>query len=318
MRANTHSDGLRGLVLAVLSSATFALSGPIAHALIEVGWTPGAAAMARIAGAFVVLLPATLVTLAGRHGLLRGHATRIVAFGVLGVTGAQLCFFNAVARMPVAVALLVEYVAPLAILAWLWALHGQRPSRLTLLGAACAIAGLAIVLGVFGGVTVSTAGLLWATGAMVGMAGYFLIAADDRSELPPIVLATAGLGVGGVALAALAIAGLQSVTVVSRDVVLAGTTITWWGAAAGLAAVTAAFPYLTGITAARILGARLMSFVALTEVLFAALFAWLLLDEGLGAAQVLGGLFVVAGIAIVRAAEPAAPGLGPSGSPELP
>ncbi len=318
MRATTRSDGLRALALAVLSSATFALSGPLAHALIEIGWTPVAAAMARIAGAFVVLLPATLVTLSGRYRLLRGQATRIVAFGVLGVTGAQLCFFNAVARMPVAIALLIEYVAPLAILAWLWAVHGQRPNRLTLLGAACAIAGLAIVLGVFGGVTVSAAGLLWATGALVGMAGYFLIAADDRSELPPIVLAASGLGVGALLLALLGLVGLQSFTVLSGDVALAGTTIPWWSAAVALAVVTAALPYLFGITAARALGARLMSFVALTEVLFAALFAWLLLSEALGVAQLLGGLFVVAGIAIVRAAEPASPGLGPSGAPELP
>lgn len=318
MRATTRSDGLRALVLAVLSSAAFALSGPFAHALIEIGWTPVAAAMVRISGAFVVLLPATLATLSGRRPLLRGQAIRIVAFGVLGVTGAQLCFFNAVARMPVAIALLIEYMAPLVILVWLWVLHGQRPNRLTLLGAACAIAGLTIVLGVFGGVAVSTAGLLWATGALVGMAGYFLIAADDRSELPPVVLATAGLGVGALLLAVLGLVGLQSFTVVGGDVALAGTAVPWWGPAVALAVVTAAFPYRIGITAARALGARLMSFVALTEVLFAALFAWLLLAEGLGAAQVLGGLFVVAGIAIVRAAEPAAPGLGPSGSPELP
>jgi drug/metabolite transporter (DMT)-like permease len=55
-----------------------------------------------------------------------------------------------------------------------------------------------------------------------------------------------------------------------------------------------------GIGAARRLGAKVASFVGLTEVLFAVLFAWLVLAELPSPVQLLGGLFIVAGVAMVR------------------
>ncbi|MEI2701304.1 MAG: DMT family transporter [Baekduia sp.] len=304
MRATTRSEEYRGLALAVSSSAAFALSGPFARALIDTGWTPLSAVTVRTWGAFVVLLVPALIVLRGRWRLLREHAPMIAGFAVLGVAGAQLAYFNAVARMPVAVALLIEYMAPLAILAWLWAVQGQRPTRLTAAGAALSIAGLTAVLGVLGGVTVSSAGVLWASAAMVGAAGYFLIAAHDSSGLPPLVLATTGLGLGAFVLTSAGVLGFQPVGAEFADAEIAGRVVPWWGPVAILIVVTSAFAYATGVTAARILGARVMSFVALTEVLFAAIFSWLLLAQRLSVSQCLGGLLVIAGIAAVRAGEP--------------
>jgi drug/metabolite transporter (DMT)-like permease len=76
--------------------------------------------------------------------------------------------------------------------------------------------------------------------------------------------------------------------------------VSWVVPVAGLALVAAAFAYCAGIAAARRLGARLASFVGLAEVLFAVLFAWLLLDQRPGLSQVVGGVIVLAGIALVR------------------
>jgi drug/metabolite transporter (DMT)-like permease len=71
----------------------------------------------------------------------------------------------------------------------------------------------------------------------------------------------------------------------------------------GLSVVAAAIAYASGIGAARRLGARLASFVGLAEVLFAVLIAWLLLDQRPTALQAIGGVVVLGGIALVRAAE---------------
>jgi drug/metabolite transporter (DMT)-like permease len=69
----------------------------------------------------------------------------------------------------------------------------------------------------------------------------------------------------------------------------------------GLSLVAAVIAYTSGIGAARLLGARLASFVGLAEVLFAVIFAWLLLGQRPSVLQGLGGLVVLAGIALVRA-----------------
>jgi drug/metabolite transporter (DMT)-like permease len=55
--------------------------------------------------------------------------------------------------------------------------------------------------------------------------------------------------------------------------------------------------------AARSLGSKLASFVGLTEVLFAVLFAWLLLGQLPTVVQLIGGVLIVAGVALVRVDE---------------
>ena len=57
----------------------------------------------------------------------------------------------------------------------------------------------------------------------------------------------------------------------------------------GLALVAAAVAYVTGVLGARLLGAKIASFVGLTEVLFAVLFAWLLLGQVLTPGSCPGG-----------------------------
>jgi drug/metabolite transporter (DMT)-like permease len=64
--------------------------------------------------------------------------------------------------------------------------------------------------------------------------------------------------------------------------------------------IAAVIAYVAGITAVRLLCSRLASFVGLAEVLFAVVFAWLLLEQRLDATQLAGGALVVAGIALVR------------------
>jgi hypothetical protein len=70
-----------------------------------------------------------------------------------------------------------------------------------------------------------------------------------------------------------------------------------------LAVIAAATAYVAGIVAARVLGAKLASFVGLSEVMFAVLFAWLLLGELPRPVQLVGGLFILAGVVVVRAEE---------------
>ena len=49
-----------------------------------------------------------------------------------------------------------------------------------------------------------------------------------------------------------------------------------------------------------LLGAKVASFVGLTEVLFAVGFAWLLLGQLPSAVQFLGGAFILGGVTLVR------------------
>src|SRR4051812_40175892 len=198
-RVRAGSLSSAGLALAVVSAGAFGTSGAFASSLINVGWSPGAAVTARVVIAMAVLTVPALLQL--RAHRVSARAARTVAFyGVVAVAGAQLCYFNAVSHLSVAVALLIEYSGILLVIAWGWARHGHRPRRLTLIGSAAALAGLVLVLDLAGSHHVDLAGVLWGLGAAVGLATYFLSVADTDDALPPLAVAWGGLAVGAVVL----------------------------------------------------------------------------------------------------------------------
>jgi drug/metabolite transporter (DMT)-like permease len=299
----TRSTTGAGLVLALTSAATFGTAGSFAGSLLDSGWTPGAAVIVRVALAAAALTIPALLALRGYRRIHGGDLKMVGAFGVAGVAGAQLAYFQAVQHLSVAVALLLEYSGVLLVVGWLWLRHGHRPGGLTFGGAGLAIGGLALVLDLFGAQELSLVGVLWGLGAAVGLAVYFVLSAKADDALPPVVIAWGGLVVGTATLGAAVAMGLLSWSSPRNDVVLAGSSMSWLVPVLALSLVAGALAYVTGINGVRLLGAKVASFVGLTEVMFAVVFAWLLVDESLSALQLLGGVLVLGGIALVRVDE---------------
>ena len=311
--------GSAGLALAVLSAATFGTSGAFASSLIAAGWSPAAAVVCRIAVAALMLTIPAMVQLRGRWALLRQNARHVAAYGLFAVAAPQLCYFNAVARIPVGVALLLEYLAVVLVVGWLWLRHGQRPRRLTVAGGAAAIAGLVMVLNLTGPGHINPLGVVWALLAAVGLTTYFLLSAADHAEpLPPMVMAWAGMCVAAAALAALGWARVLPMAATTGDVHFLGYQVSWIVPVLGLSLLASVVAYVAGIGAARRLGAKLASFIGLAEVLFAIGFAWLLLGQLPSGMQFLGGVFILTGVSLVRADELrlGAPRARPAARPE--
>jgi drug/metabolite transporter (DMT)-like permease len=201
------------------------------------------------------------------------------------------------------VALLLEYSGTVLVVLWVWLRTRRAPSRLTIAGGVAALAGLGLVLDIAGQNPPDLAGVMWGLLAAVGLAAYFVASSHGDGGLPPVALAGFGMGVGAVALAALGALRLLPLEFRTADVVVAGQALPWWGAIAELALVAAALAYLLGTYAVRALGATVASFVGLSEVLFAILFAWLLLGELPRLVQLVGGVLVVAGVVAVKSGE---------------
>ncbi|MEU4713426.1 EamA family transporter [Micromonospora purpureochromogenes] len=289
-----------GLGLALLSAVTFATSGTFARSLIEAGWSAEAVVVARVGIAALVLAVPAVLSLRGKGAVLRRTLGPVTVFGLLGVATAQACFFNAVRYLPVGVALLLEYLGIILVVAWMWLVHGQRPRRLTVVGSAAALAGLAFVLDLTGAGRLDPVGVLWGLGAGVGLAGYFVLAARVDPALPSVAMASGGMAIGAAVLALLGLVGVLPLRATFGDVEFAGQRTSWLVPIVGLSLVAAVIAYQAGIAATRILGARLSSFVGLTEVMFAVLIAWLVLGELPTVVQLLGGALIVAGVALVR------------------
>jgi drug/metabolite transporter (DMT)-like permease len=294
-----------GVVIGLVSAMCFGTSGTFGSALIAAGWSPAGAVFGRVGIAALALTVPALISLRGRWSLLRRSAGQMVLYGLVGVDACQVCYFNAIARMDVGIAILLEYMGIVLIVGWLWLRHGQRPRVLTVGGVVAALGGLALMLDLSGPVAVSIPGVLYALAAAVAMAVYFFQSADGTGGLPPVVLTWGGMVVGAVMLGVLGLTGLLPLRFTGGDVTMLGRPVSWVVPLLGLSLAAAAIAYVTGIAAARRLGAKLGSFVAMAEVLFAVAFAWILLHQAPATTQFFGGALILLGVIAVRLDEPA-------------
>jgi len=322
-----------GVAIGLVSAMCFGTSGTFGTALIGAGWSPAGAVFARVLVAALALTVPALLALRGRWRALLRSAWQVTVYGLVGVAACQVCYFNAIARMPVGISIMLEYLGIVLIVLWLWARHGQTPRPLTIGGGVTALGGLALMLNLSGsGGGVNPIGVIFALAAAVSMAVYFFQSAatpaaglesssadtdtdagagpgagpggQGQADLPPVVLTWGGMIVGA---AAIAVGGLIRVTPMrftGSDVALFGGRASWIVPVLGLGVVAAAIAYVTGIGAARRLGAKFGSFVAMAEIGFAVLFAWILLHQTPTATQFVGGALILAGVIAVRLDEP--------------
>ena len=208
-------------------------------------------------------------------------------------------------------ALLIEYTAPLVIVGLIWARTRRAPRAMVLGGSALAIGGLVLVIGPGAIGATDALGVFFAFLAMLGVVVYYVIAARPSDGLPPVAYASAGLLLGSLVLGIVGGLGVVPMTADFGTITVLGGEVPWWMPLGLVALVGTAFAYAASIAASEMLGSRLMSFVGLLEVVFASVFAWLLIGENLSIVQILGGVLILGGIALVRLEREADPPLEP-------
>lgn len=307
-----------GLVFGVVSALAFSSSGPVMKPLLEAGWSVGAALLVRMGVSGLILAPALVMAIRRNPALLRRSWLMVVGFGLTAVAGCQIFFFAAMQRMPVAVALLIQYLAPVLLVGLAWVRTRQVPSRLVMIGSVIAIAGLVLVVDI-AGAQFDLIGSLFALAAAVCLGAYFLIAERTGDDLPPLALASGGLIVGTALVGVLCLAGVLPFAAPAVSVILGGIEVAWFVPLLWVAAVATTVGYAFGIIAVPRIGSRLASFVGLSEVLFALGFAWLLLGETPAPVQFLGGALILVGVVLVRMdASTSAPRSGITTAPAVP
>lgn len=303
-----------GVALALGSSLAFGTSGPFGRALLDAGWSPGAAVLVRVSGAALVLASAVAVLRRSELRAVLQAPRTLLVYGVLAVAGVQVCFFTAVQTLSVSVALLLEYLAPVLVVGFVWWRTGRRPGPTTLAGGALALSGTVLVLDVTGNVRVDPVGVLWALAAAVCLACYFLVLGRGGADrLDPVALAAAGLVVGAVVVAVAGLLGALPVRFGSATTELVGRSVPAWLPVLVLVLVSTVLAYAAGAAGLARLGATAGSVLGLAEVVFAVLASWLLLDQVPAPVQVVGAAVVVGGVLLaqVTSTEPDEPAPAP-------
>ncbi|MDR6692357.1 drug/metabolite transporter (DMT)-like permease [Microbacterium sp. 1154] len=297
----THrgSSAVTGLAIAVASALAFSSSGPFVKPLLDGGWSLGAVLLVRMGLAALLLSPALVRAIRRQRGFVRRHGLLIVSFGLTAVAGCQLFYFAAMQRMPVAVALLIQYIAPVLIVIAVWVRTRRSPSKAVLVGSVVAMAGLVLVVDI-SGARFDLLGTIFALCAAVCAAAYFVIAGRAGDDLPPLALAAGGLLTGTLLMGVLVLTGALPFAAPSITVSLAGLELPGILPLLWVGAVATTVGYALGVIAVPLIGSRLASFVGLSEVLFALGFAWLLLGETPAPIQFAGGALILVGVVLVR------------------
>lgn len=299
-----------GLGLALASAFAFGGSGVAAKPLIEAGLDPLHVVWLRVAGAALVMLP-----VAWRHrDLVRSRPVLLLGFGLLAVAGVQACYFAAISRVPVGVALLVEYLAPALVLGWVRFVQRRPVTRGAAVGVVLAVAGLACVVEVWSGLSFDVVGLLLALGAACCQVGYFVLSdqgSADRAEgvepPHPVGVIAYGLLIGTVVLTLVARPWTMDWTVLGGSAFMDGTDVPAWLLIVWIVLVATVVAYVTGVISVRLLSPAVAGVVACLEAVIATVLAWVLLGEHLSAPQLIGGSMVLIGALIAQSATPRTP-----------
>lgn len=299
-----------GLGLALGSALAFGGSGVAAKPLIEAGLDPLHVVWLRVAGAALVMLPVAV-----RHrALLRRRPALLAGFGLLAVAGVQACYFAAISRIPVGVALLVEYLAPALVLGWVRFVQRRPVTRAAALGVVLAVGGLACVVEVWSGLSFDALGLLLALGAACCQVGYFVLSdqgSDSGEDAPdPLGVIAYGLLVGTAVLTVVARPWNMDWSLLAHSADMDGTPVAAGLLLGWIVLVATVLAYVTGVVSVRRLSPQVAGVVACLEAVVATVLAWVLLGEHLSAPQIIGGAVVLVGAFIAQSSAPA------KGSPE--
>src|ERR1044071_9795668 len=115
---NSASPVTRGTVLVVLASFCFGTSGPLVKPAMDAGLSPQQVASFRIGLAAALLVVFVAVTRPRRLVARRSDLPLLIGYGLVGVAAVQLLYFAAVSRIPIGIAMLLEFTSPVLVALW--------------------------------------------------------------------------------------------------------------------------------------------------------------------------------------------------------
>jgi drug/metabolite transporter (DMT)-like permease len=293
-----------GLSLALLASAMFAVNGTVSKLVLTHGLSPSRLVEIRSAGSALCLLVVIGITRPRTLRVQRGELGFLVATGVVGIGLVQWFYLVSIRRLPVGIALLLEYLAPVLVALWVrFVLH--RPVRSRLWAAlALAVAGLVVVAQVWRGLTLDGLGLVAGLASAVSLAVYYLTGEHGLATRDAVSLAAWMFLTAAVFWAVVLPWWTYPWPALTRSVPLpgplAGRSATLWLLVTWVVVLGTVVPYLLTLLALRHLGPARTGLVGMAEPVLAGVVAWVVLGESLGAAQLAGSFVVLVGIVLAE------------------
>jgi drug/metabolite transporter (DMT)-like permease len=299
-----------GYVLVLLAVSLLAVNATVAKVMVESG---GLSALRlselRATGAAVLLFAGVALIQPARLRISWRDAGFLAVFGVCGLALATFLYVVAITHLDIGIALLIANLAPVLIALWARFVAKEPMRRRLWVGLALSLSGLTLVVQVWSGIALDGVGLAAALGTALAYA-VFILMADHRLSKTEEAFSLLGWGF---VFAAAFWAVVQPwwsfpFDVLTRDASLLGrledVSLPVWLLAAYVILPGAVVPFSFLVTALRHVRPTHVVIVAMSELVLAGFVAYVWLGEELGPIQIVGGLLVLAGIALAQTARP--------------
>ena len=314
MRLRSTSPVL-AYVLALTAATLFGLNAGASRVPLRSGTDTASFTTVRITGALLVLVLLALALDRRALHVPRGRELGlVVALGIVGIAGLQWTYNIAINRLPLGIALLLEYLGPVLVVLWV-RFARRRPVHARVWPAlGLTLVGLAVVSQVWNGLSFDGLGVVMALAAAVCFASYFLMGEADAVSAEPLRYILWSFAVAAVAMNV--IRPVWTADALGNDASLLGRfadhTVPAWIPMLWIIGLGTVVPFFLLLLALRGLPSTVVSVVAMLEPVMAATVGWVWFAETLVPLQLVGMASVLLGIVLAQTArveehEPALP-----------
>jgi drug/metabolite transporter (DMT)-like permease len=322
------SPALIGVLAAAGAAVLFGINGTVSKVALGSGLSSLDLVQLRSLGSAVLLMAFLLLT---RPATLRARPRELgflFIVGIIGIGLVQWFYFVAIFRLPVGIALLLEYLAPVLVVLWVRFVRRQAVRSRIWAALALAVTGLAIVARVWDGPTLDGLGLLAGLGAAVSLATYYLSSERGMGTRDPLSLAAWTFTAAALFWSVLRPPWTFQWSRLGQDATLPtpfdGVSAPLWVLVIWIVVLGTVVPYSFILVALSTLGSARTGLLGMAEPVMAGLVAWLVLGELLTGIQLFGAALILSGIVLAETARqrssgkptlpaPVAPGGGPAG-----
>ena len=296
-----------GYAMVLTAGMLFAVNGTVSKViLVSSGLSSMRLTEARCTGALIGLAAVLFATRSQSLRTTRGELAFLFAYGLLGVALVQLYYFLAIERLDIGISLLIQYLAPLMVALWARFVVKERVRRRVWVALVLALAGLAVMVDLFGGVSLDGLGVVFSLLAAVMFACALLLGEHAVGRRDPLSLLCYGFLFASIFWAVVQPWwSFPFHTLTERASLLgnlAGSHLPVWALVLWVVVLGTIMPFFLFVGALRHLPATRVGIVAMIEPVLGALVAYAWLDESLAAQQFLGGAVVLAAIFLAQTA----------------
>ena len=301
-----HRRPRLGYAMAAGGAALWAVNGTVSKVILASGLSSLRLTQVRSTGALAGFVLVLAFTAPSRLRVRVRELPFLAVFGICGLAFVQWFYFLAIHRLAIGIALLIQYLAPLLVALWARYVFHEPVRRRIWLALALALGGLALIVDVRHGGTISTAGIVFSLAAAVTYALYLLLAEHAIGDRDPVSLLAWGFGFAAVFWAVISPWWDFPFGLVTSHVSLLGHLSTRhlpvWALMTWMILLGTIVPFFLLVSALRHLPATRVGIIAMLEPVVATIVAWAWLDEALGAAQLAGACVVLAAIVLAQTA----------------